>query len=91
MRKIAGSGSGSIGQMHGSADPDPEPDPHQNAMDPQHCHVINKRHNDERFLLTQETTKANYVGSIFISILKAGGGGKSNFRHQDRNKLLYNI
>jgi hypothetical protein len=28
------SGSGSISQMHGSADPDP--DPHQNVMDPQH-------------------------------------------------------
>jgi hypothetical protein len=27
------SGSGSIGQRHGSADPDP----HQNVMDPQHC------------------------------------------------------
>ncbi len=30
MKKI---GSGSISQMHGSADPDP----HQNVMDPQHC------------------------------------------------------
>jgi hypothetical protein len=27
------SGSGSISQRYGSADPDP----HQNAMDPQHC------------------------------------------------------
>jgi hypothetical protein len=27
-------GSGSISQMHGSADPDP--DPHQNVTDPQH-------------------------------------------------------
>jgi hypothetical protein len=38
MTKIAGSGSksgsGSIGQRHGSADPDP--DPPQNVMDPQH-------------------------------------------------------
>jgi|LakMenE18May11ns_1017448.scaffolds.fasta_scaffold9302125_1 hypothetical protein len=35
MTKIAGSGSesGSISQMHGSADPDP----HQHVMDPQHC------------------------------------------------------
>ncbi len=37
MIKIEGSasgpGSGSISQMHGSADPDP----HQNVMDPQHC------------------------------------------------------
>jgi hypothetical protein len=33
MTKIAGSGSGSICQRHGSADPDP--DPHQNVMDPQ--------------------------------------------------------
>jgi hypothetical protein len=39
MTKIAGSGcrsgSGSISQRHGSADPDP--DPHQNVIDPQHC------------------------------------------------------
>ncbi len=37
MAKIAGSGSasgsGSISQRHGSADPDP----HQNVMDPEHC------------------------------------------------------
>ncbi len=33
MTKI--SGSGSISQRHGSADPDP--DPPQNVMDPQHC------------------------------------------------------
>jgi hypothetical protein len=31
---LAGSGSGSICQRHGSADPDP--DPHQNVMDPEH-------------------------------------------------------
>ncbi len=39
MTKIAGSGSESgsrtIKQRHGSADPDP--DPHQNVMDPEHC------------------------------------------------------
>ncbi len=39
MKKIAISGSGSIGQRHGSADPDP--DPHQNVMDPQHCLLPN--------------------------------------------------
>jgi hypothetical protein len=33
MTKMAGSGSGSIRQRHGSADPDPP----QNVMDPQHC------------------------------------------------------
>ncbi len=33
MMKIEGSGSASINQRHGSADPDP----HQNVMDPQHC------------------------------------------------------
>jgi hypothetical protein len=32
MMKIEGSGSRSISQRHGSADPDP----HQNVMDPQH-------------------------------------------------------
>jgi hypothetical protein len=32
MTKIAGSGSGSISQRHGSADTDP----HQNVMDPEH-------------------------------------------------------
>jgi hypothetical protein len=34
MTKIAGSGSGSISQRHGSADPDQ----HQNAMNPEHCY-----------------------------------------------------
>ncbi len=33
MTKIAGSGSGSISQRHGSADPDAL----QNVMDPEHC------------------------------------------------------
>ncbi len=33
LPKTAGSGSGSISQRYGSADPDP----HQNFMDPQHC------------------------------------------------------
>jgi hypothetical protein len=37
MTKIAGYGSGSVSQRHGSADPDPDPDPPQNVMDPQHC------------------------------------------------------
>ncbi len=42
MTKIAGSGSGSISQRHGSADPDPNP--HQNVMDPENwlqcgCHA----------------------------------------------------
>jgi hypothetical protein len=40
MTKIAGSasasGTGSIGQRHGSADPDTDPGPHQNVMDPEH-------------------------------------------------------
>jgi hypothetical protein len=35
MTKIAGSGSGSTSQRHGSADPDPP----QNFMDPEHCFV----------------------------------------------------
>ncbi len=35
MTKIAGSGSGSISQRHGSEDPDP----HQNVMDPEHWFV----------------------------------------------------
>ena len=39
MPKIAGSGSasGSICQVHGSADPDPVPYQPHNVMDPQHC------------------------------------------------------
>ncbi len=37
MTKIAGSGSGSISQRHGSADPGPDLDSPQNVMDPQHC------------------------------------------------------
>jgi hypothetical protein len=36
--KIAGSGSGSISQRHGSADPDP--DSHQNAMDSHHLNKL---------------------------------------------------
>jgi hypothetical protein len=39
--KIPGSGSGSIDQMHGSADSDP--DPLQNVMDPQHWLVRYKK------------------------------------------------
>ncbi len=35
--KIAGSGSGSISQRQGSADPDLDPDQPQNVMDLQHC------------------------------------------------------
>jgi hypothetical protein len=35
MTKIAGSGSGSISEKHGSEDPDP----HQNVMDPEHWFV----------------------------------------------------
>jgi hypothetical protein len=33
MTKIAGSGSKSVSQRHGSADPDP----HKNVMDTEHC------------------------------------------------------
>jgi hypothetical protein len=36
MQKIAGSGSGSVSQRHGSADPDPD----QNVMDPQHWLLV---------------------------------------------------
>ncbi len=43
MTKVAGSGSasgsGSISQRHGSADPDP----HQNVMDPEHCPKVLER------------------------------------------------
>jgi hypothetical protein len=46
MAKIGGSGSesgsGSISQRHGSADPAPDPYPSKNVMDPQHwLHVLN--------------------------------------------------
>ncbi len=47
MTKI--SGSGSISQRHGSADP--APDPYQNVMNPQHCiHVIASHFVQEYFL-----------------------------------------
>ncbi len=39
MTKIAGSGSGSISQRYGSADPDP----HKNIMDPEHWCQLTKR------------------------------------------------
>ncbi len=38
MPKRAGSGSGSIRQRHGFADPDPEP--YQNVIDPEHCYIL---------------------------------------------------
>ncbi len=43
MTKIAGSGSGSISKRHESADPESEPDPHQNAMDPEHYFLLDKK------------------------------------------------
>jgi hypothetical protein len=49
MTKIAGSGSGSISQRHGSADPDP----HQNLMDPEHC------------LSDYKFKTFNHVGNVF--------------------------
>jgi disintegrin and metalloproteinase domain-containing protein 17 len=57
MMKIEGSesGSGSISQRHGSADPDP--DPHQNVMDPQHhCH--------QDFCLAHLFTDIKFEGGI---------------------------
>ncbi len=41
MTKTAGSGSESICQRHGSADPDP--DPRQYVMEPQHCYLGSTR------------------------------------------------
>ncbi len=60
MTKIAGSGSesGSISQMHGSADPDP--DPPKNVMDPQHGlkpQVLEKNHPRDR----RETNTVNHL------------------------------
>jgi hypothetical protein len=46
--KIEGSGSGSISQRHGSADPDL--DPHQNVMDPQHCPEPNQTKPNQHLL-----------------------------------------
>jgi hypothetical protein len=43
MSKIEGSGSESISQRHGSADPDP--DPHQNVMDKKTAPSISQRKN----------------------------------------------
>jgi hypothetical protein len=45
MTKIAGSGSGSISQRHGSADPNP--DLHQNVMDQEHWKKAYKKHRAE--------------------------------------------
>ncbi len=38
MKKVVGSGAGSISQRYGSRDPNP--DPHQSVTDPQHCLLI---------------------------------------------------
>ncbi len=36
IKKVVGSGAGSISQRYRSGDPDPDPYPHQNVTDPQH-------------------------------------------------------
>jgi hypothetical protein len=64
MTKIAGSGSaprsgsGSISQRHGSADPDP--DLTQNVLDPQHCWKVKEEL--AGLYLTQESLKSALVG-----------------------------
>jgi hypothetical protein len=54
MTKIAGSGSGSISQGHGSADPDP----HQNVMDPENCLSLKKLYDSLslKFLIAGQQT-----------------------------------
>jgi hypothetical protein len=62
MTKIAGSdsGSGSISQRHGSADPDP--DPPQSVMDPQHWPT------ESIFVIQDADSKKTYL-RIFITVL----------------------
>ncbi len=50
MTKKAGSGSGSISQRHGSADPDP--DSLQNVMDQEHCLLVTFVRKTKRLLVT---------------------------------------
>jgi hypothetical protein len=58
MTKIAGSGSGSIIQRHGFADPDP--DPHKNVMDLEHCKQFNILNSNP----TQHTVKDTLMGML---------------------------
>jgi hypothetical protein len=63
MMKIEGSasGSGSISQRHGSADPDP----HQNVMDPQHWSYFYISDSRYQYSIFQFATYA--VGAYFLS------------------------
>jgi hypothetical protein len=71
MMKIEGSGSasgsGSIIQRHGSADPDP----HQNVMDPEHCFFLNETEFLQDKVYTGQSTVPMYgdkvnMGTKFI-------------------------
>ncbi len=83
MTKIAGSGSGSISQRHGSADPDP----HQNVMDPQHCSkhkepvskpMCSKFQNNWRCCLAENNLKSieNYKMKQQLNIISYCPGGE---------------
>jgi hypothetical protein len=66
MAKMAGSGSGSISQRHGSADLDP----YQNVMDTEHC--LKERIEYRKRLLFINTIKLNldpYYSKMWIHIL----------------------
>jgi hypothetical protein len=76
MTKIAGSGSRSISQRHGSADPDP----HQNVMDPEHCLPY----------IEKGKAKRERGGGVVITVVLADGeGGDLNLTTAINPGLLY--
>ncbi len=84
--KIEGSGSGSrsISQRHGSADPDP----HQNVMDPEHCMGPESEGGQPRLL--PEGCQGKRPRVLGSSLLGAEPQGDSLFfssRLQNHNKV----
>jgi hypothetical protein len=70
MMKIAGSGSGSISQRYGSADP------HQNVMEPEHCYQL---YFGILELLTIGSDEFDILASDNLSLLSAIKHGLQTF------------
>ncbi len=89
MIKIAGPGSESFSQRHGS----PDPDPHQNVMDPQHCptsmHVY--------FVTVSLWTPGQEMDLVFVDMyggdpdLKKGRGPRGRLLNKQILLLQYKI
>jgi hypothetical protein len=64
------SGSRSISQRHGSADPHPDPDQHQNVIDPQHC--VNHFATARSFLLIVRLVRLFFMRNLGLKRLDQG-------------------